>query len=121
MRRPVLAVDIGGTKIAAALVDTEGRVRARRSTPTERAARTAAGGPDDILEAIIELARATAAGAEGPLAGVGLASAGPVDLAAGAVAPVNIPDLHGRPVLAALAGLAPGGPARLVGDGLAAA
>lgn len=121
VRPTVLAVDIGGTKLAAALVDAAGGVRARTSTPTDRSARVAAGGPADILDAIVVLARTTAARAEEPLAGVGVASAGPVDLPAGSVAPVNIPDLHGRPVLDALADLAPAGPARLVGDGLAAA
>lgn len=48
---PVLAIDLGGTKLAAALVDG-GVVQARREVPTDRA-----GGPVAWIEAIVRLAR----------------------------------------------------------------
>jgi glucokinase len=113
-----VAVDIGATKIAAALVDGTGTVLARRRVPTTDVTR----GPAAIGDALRELVAAVA----GPVglaavAGIGLSSAGPVDLAAGSVAPVNIPELRGVALLRRLAALVPGRPARLTGDGLAAA
>jgi glucokinase len=81
------ALDIGGTKIAGALVDEEGRllVRAERPTPARRPA-------EELMKAVTavldELASHLAWGA---LSCLGIASAGPVDTAAGTVSPVNIP------------------------------
>ncbi|MFB6774922.1 ROK family protein [Streptomyces sp. NPDC056337] len=81
------ALDIGGTKIAGALVDEGGSVvhRAELPTParesTHRMART--------VDAVIDTLSATPAW--GTVRGVGIASAGPVDTVAGTVSPVNIP------------------------------
>lgn len=108
-----LAVDVGGTKAAAALVDAAGRVFNHEVIPT------AAG--DLINRLCLLLARVAEPVGLDRVAGIGISSAGPVDLAAGTVTPVNIPELHGAPLLGRLAELVPGRPARLVGDGLAAA
>ncbi|GIH13829.1 ROK family protein [Rugosimonospora africana] len=108
-----IAVDVGGTKAAVALVNAAGEVFDHQVIPTP-------GG-----ELIDRLRRLVARVAEpvglDRVVGIGICSAGPVDLAAGTVIPVNIPELHGAPLLARLADLVPGRPARLVGDGPATA
>ncbi|MGN9790623.1 ROK family protein [Streptomyces sp. OZ13] len=81
------ALDIGGTKIAGALVDEEGGllVRAERATPARRPAEELMGAVTAVLD---ELASHRAWDA---LSCLGIASAGPLDTAAGTVSPVNIP------------------------------
>lgn len=67
------AVDIGGTKIAAGVVDDNGKVLARSQTPTD-GQDYAAG-----LNAIIRMLRETALQAGAELSGIGIGSTGPVD------------------------------------------
>jgi glucokinase len=78
MSETVLALDIGGTRIRTAVVTHDGRIvsRAERRTP-------GADGPDAVIQACIEELR-TAADAVEPavrrsIAGLGLASPGPLD------------------------------------------
>lgn len=81
------ALDIGGTKIAGALVDEAGSVVRRVELPTparESEARLAT-----TLDAVIDALAAEPAWSA--VRGLGIASAGPVDTAAGTVSPVNIP------------------------------
>ena len=89
-----LAVDFGGTKVEAALVDAEGRLLAnsRRRHTTGRDASS-----DDLAAAVVEVTtRALAAIPAGtPLIGAGIGSAGPVDHVEGTVSPVNIPAWRG--------------------------
>jgi glucokinase len=91
MRQMRGGVDLGGTKIQAAVVDDGGRVKgdARRATPT-------AGGPPDVATALAEALReATEAAGTTPeaLQGVGVGSPGDVDSAAGTVAQArNLPN-----------------------------
>ena len=83
-------IDLGGTKIQAAVVDDQHAVRGegRRPTPTE-------GGPRDVVAAMADAIReaAAAAGVEtAALAGVGVGSPGLVDAGAGTVAEArNLP------------------------------
>ncbi len=73
-----IALDIGGTKIAAALVDGHGRMAQRRSMPTN----AADGGPA-VLERSLAVARqmyATATGAGYRVAGAGISLCELVDL-----------------------------------------
>ncbi len=93
--RVYAALDIGGTKIAGALVDDEGAVLHRAETPTparESAARLVRA-VDTVVDAL------TAHPAWGAVRGLGIASAGPVDTAAGTVSPVNIPGWRGFPLV----------------------
>lgn len=107
-----LALDIGGTKLAAAVVDETGAIRSRGLRPTPRGTDAAA-----VLAALIDAAdEAIAAGAD-PV-GIGVATAGPLDTSAGTVSPVNIPAWRGFPLRAELArryGL----PVRMFGDAIA--
>jgi glucokinase len=77
-------IDLGGTKIQAAVVDSDHKVlgQARRQTPLE-------GGPEAIAEAMVEAVRTAAeeAGVElSELDGIGVGSPGSVDDRAGTVA-----------------------------------
>ncbi|MFE5793114.1 ROK family protein [Streptomyces sp. NPDC056503] len=81
------ALDIGGTKIAGALVDGEGRVvvRAQRPTPARESA-------EAMMAAVASVVDELATHAEwASLSCLGIGSAGPVDTFAGTVSPVNIP------------------------------
>ena len=112
----VLALDIGGTKIAAGLVAADGRVRAEREVPTDaRDAAAVARALTGLVEDV--LADAGAHGVEVAEVAdvVGIGSAGPVDTVRGTVEPVNIPSLRGFPLtehVAAAASRALGRPVR---------
>jgi glucokinase len=87
----VLAIDIGGTKLAAGIVDTEGRILARGEVPTR-----AAEGLEPVLGRIVGLGKDLLSRPE--VAGVhvhriGVGCAGPVDIKAGLV--FNPPNLPG--------------------------
>ncbi|MFI1205907.1 ROK family protein [Streptomyces sp. BHT-5-2] len=109
------ALDIGGTKIAGALVDAQGRlvVRAARPTPADQDGAT-------VMRAVAEVVRELAAGPDwARVAAVGIGSAGPVDAAAGTVSPVNIPGWRDFPLVAGVRALVGELPVTLVGDGVA--
>lgn len=83
---PVLAVDVGGTKVAIALVDDLGTVLTETQVPT-------AASPDAALVwEPVGVAVAAMVRDLDPAAGldVGIGSAGPIDGPAGTVSPVNI-------------------------------
>lgn len=83
MTRAALALDIGGTKLAAALVTADGQVRGRRQCPTP-----AAEGPTAVLDAAATLLTGGAAGAAAamtPPHALGVAAAGVVDPGTGSV------------------------------------
>ncbi|MGC9667460.1 ROK family protein [Planosporangium sp. 12N6] len=109
----VLAVDVGGTKLAAALVDADGTIsnQVQVATPASR-------DPDVVTGALRSaVEQALAAVPADTVVALGLGSAGPVDPAGGTVSPVNIPAWRGFGILAALADLLPDRPAALAGDG----
>ncbi|GJF31554.1 hypothetical protein KNE206_42540 [Kitasatospora sp. NE20-6] len=90
----IAALDIGGTKIAGGLVDHDGRILHQVQLPTP--ARESA---DHVLRAVHAVLDLLAAH---PLweraAALGIGSAGPVDIAAGTVSPVNIPAWRAFPL-----------------------
>ncbi|MFF8831447.1 ROK family protein [Streptomyces sp. NPDC015131] len=111
----VAALDIGGTKIAGALVDGAGRMllRVRRPTPAREDAET-------VMAAVGEVLAELAASPLWPeVAAVGIGSAGPVDASAGTVSPVNVPGWRGYPLVERVAAATGGLPVALVGDGVA--
>ncbi|MER5480733.1 ROK family protein [Streptomyces sp. NPDC002734] len=113
----VAALDVGGTKIAGALVDAEGRIllRARRPTPAAADGATVMAAAAEVLGDLRDSPRWAAVEA------VGIGSAGPVDRAAGAVSPVNIPGWRGYPLRERVRELTGGLPVELIGDGAAVA
>ncbi|MFB6896962.1 ROK family protein [Streptomyces hydrogenans] len=89
------ALDIGGTKIAGALVDAEGRVvaRAQRPTPARESAEV-------MMAAVTSVVDELAARPEwASLSCLGIGSAGPVHTFAGTVSPVNIPAWRSFPLV----------------------
>jgi glucokinase len=108
-------IDLGGTKIQAAIVSPKGEVTgdARRQTPTS-------GGPEDVAgqmaEALAEAA--SAAGVEtGALAGIGVGSPGDVDESTGEVSGArNLPGWDGSFGLASWLSDALGAPVRIGND-----
>ncbi|MFJ2767063.1 ROK family protein [Streptomyces sp. NPDC087300] len=111
----VAALDIGGTKIAGALVDGHGRIvlRAQRPTPSREHG-------DTVMRAVEEvLGELTASQLWGRVGTVGIGSAGPVDASAGTVSPVNIPGWRGYPLVDRVRAVTGGLPVALVGDGVA--
>lgn len=106
-----LALDVGGTKMAAARVLPDGSPDHRVTAPTPQS------GVWDACGALLE----RAAGGE-PITSVGIASAGPVDTTAGTVAPVNIAEWRdGFPIVDAVRTLFRSATVRLALDGAAAA
>jgi len=103
--RPVevcLAIDIGGTKMAAGLVTREGRLLEHRQVPTPATA-----DPEDLFAALAGLV-GTVRG-DGDLVVCGVGCGGPMDLGPGTVSPLNIPawrDFPLRPRLERLTGVA---------------
>ncbi|WUC68601.1 ROK family protein [Streptomyces sp. NBC_00539] len=114
-----MAIDIGGTKIAGALVHPDGAMTAGTRRPTPRGT-DAEGVMAAVAEVVADLARS-------PLwpsvVRCGVGSAGPVDTSRGTVSPVNIAAWRGFPVLdrvsAELAAHGARIPAVLAGDGVA--
>ncbi|MET8336365.1 ROK family protein [Streptosporangium canum] len=115
--RPVAAIDIGGTKIAGALVSAGGRISHRLHLPTPASTGHSA---EDVMAVVARIVRELAS-AEPGARGVGIGSAGPIDLAAGTVSPVNIPAWRDFPLLARVTALSGGLPVTLIGDGAAMA
>ena len=113
MRDLALAVDIGGTKMAAGLVDRDGALVERAMRPTRRTSPAVAvdGAPDDEAEALWgDLAGLV----EGVLAAVssgdrllvcGAGCGGPMTPGGDEVSPLNIPAWRAFPLRARLAGL----------------
>ncbi|WP_037854632.1 ROK family protein [Streptomyces sp. NRRL S-340] len=111
----VAALDIGGTKIAGALVDGHGSilVRAQRATPAREDGDTVMRAVEDVLGEL------SASELWGRATALGIGSAGPVDASAGTVSPVNVPGWRGYPLVERARAAAGGLPVELIGDGVA--
>ncbi|MCX4572818.1 ROK family protein [Streptomyces sp. NBC_01571] len=111
----VAALDIGGTKIAGALVDGRGGIvlRAQRATPAQEDGDTVMG----AVEAVV--GELTLSPLWSRAAAVGIGSAGPVDASAGTVSPVNVPGWRGYPLVERVRKATGGLPVELIGDGVA--
>ncbi|HET6736248.1 ROK family protein [Mycobacterium sp.] len=106
-----LALDIGGTKIAAGLVDAEGTLVHQAKLPTPE-------GDGEAVWAVADtLITEALAAAGGRVRGVGVASAGPINLPTGTVSPINITAWQDFPIVDRVSEVA-GAPVRLGGDGL---
>jgi glucokinase len=99
--RPVLAIDVGGTKLAAGLVEPGGRVLTWTQVPTpagldaEQLWRTL----DALITSVLEGAGVTTA----ELAGCGCGCGGPMEWPSGVVSPLNIPGWRRFPLRSRLA------------------
>src|SRR3954470_5645671 len=93
MTELTLAVDIGGTKIAAGLVDGDGTLvhNARLPTPD--------GDAEAVWAAVDTLITEALAAAGGRIRGVGIGCGGPIDVPAGTVSPINIIEWQHFPIV----------------------
>ncbi len=105
----VLALDIGGTKIAAAMVSADGAVLRTVRGPT-------AADPWPVVQALLEEVRA-----DDDINGVGVGCGGPMAWPAGVVSPLNIPGWQEFPLRDRLAASYPGLPVRMHNDAAAVA
>ncbi|MEV7278743.1 ROK family protein [Streptomyces sp. NPDC093111] len=119
----VAAIDIGGTKIAGALVDAGGSLVTRVQLPTP-----ATEGADTLMRQVGRVLAELRAHPEWRrVQAVGVGCAGPVDTVAGTVSPVNIPGWRAFPLVDrlrdALGGEEDGAglPVRMMADGPAIA
>ena len=111
-----LGVDLGGTKVEAALVDPNGTLLpgSRFRAPTGRASTS-----DELassVETVVRQALATLP-VSASLAGVGIGSAGPITVAEGLVSPLNLPVWRDYPLRAQVASLVPDASVTLRMDG----
>jgi len=108
-----LALDIGGTKIAVGLVDASGELVHTAILPTPKGQDA-----EHVWAVVQQMIGDALTVAGGGIRAVGIGSAGPVDLAAGTVSPVNIPRWRGFPLRDRVAAVVPDVPVRLAGDGV---
>ncbi|MEV4106910.1 ROK family protein [Nonomuraea sp. NPDC049695] len=103
----ILAIDVGGTKMAAGLIADDGTVTrsARVATPQGADAST-------LWKTLVDLVQPLSAGVDG----VGVGCGGPMTWPDGAVSPLNIPGWRGFPLRARLAARFPDVPVRLHND-----
>jgi glucokinase len=106
-----MAIDIGGTKIAAGLVDADGTLVHNCRLPTP------GGDAEAVWAAVDTLITEALAAAGGRIRGVGIGCGGPIDVPAGTVSPINIVEWQHFP-LADRVSTVTGVPVRLHNDGL---
>ena len=111
-RRPVLALDIGGTKMAAALVDPGGRIVQTSRVGTPRGPRADA---EALWRTLTGLVRSLVDDGE-RIGGVGVGCGGPMTWPDAEVSPLNIPGWRGFPLRARLTELFPKVPVRVHND-----
>ncbi|WP_083527894.1 ROK family protein [Curtobacterium ammoniigenes] len=113
-----LAVDLGGTKVEAALVRDDGTIllgsRHRRPTGPQRSAAELQTAVDEVVQAAL-----AALPRDAELLGVGVGAAGPIDEEHGRVSPLNMPVWRQYPLRDRVAALVPSDvPVTLRMDGL---
>jgi glucokinase len=112
----VLAVDVGGTKLAACVVDAEGRLGSVARSPTPQGDQADA---EAIWRALAALLEPYAARPD--LAGVGIGCGGPMVWPDGVVSPLNIPAWQGFPLLDRVRRRFPEVPVRIHNDAVCVA
>jgi glucokinase len=113
---PILAIDIGGTKLAVGVVDADGRVLVSRRAPTTAGADDA----DTIFERLRKLCDEVLDAAGNPrVRGVGVGCGGPMRWPDGLVSPVNLVAWRDFPLRERLADAYPGVPVRVHNDAVA--
>ena len=111
-----LAIDLGGTKVEAALVDASGTLlpASRFRSPTGRTSSSdelAASVTSVVVSALATLPAGT------ELVGAGIGSAGPIEVQQGLVSPLNLPAWRGYPLRDLVVSLLPDVPVVLRMDG----
>jgi len=96
-QQTVLALDIGGTKLAVAVMTPDGRTHGFLSEPTEKHR-----GPDAVIAHLFDMGhRSIAAAGLGAPSAVGISCGGPLDAAAGILThPLHLPGWIDIPIVA---------------------
>ncbi|SEB58339.1 glucokinase [Paramicrobacterium humi] len=96
-RRRVLALDIGGTKLATAVVTSDGETHGMLVEPTRREE-----GPDSVISRLFALGeRSIVAAGLGPVDAVGISCGGPLDAKRGVLlSPLHLPGWDHVPISA---------------------
>ena len=88
-----LAIDIGGTKIAAGVVERDGALVVRSQIPTP-----ATFEPETLFGALLGVADEVRATSTSPINMIGIGCGGPMDSGLGTVSPLNIPSWRDFPL-----------------------
>ncbi len=112
MADSILALDIGGTKIAVGLVDPDGTLIHTDKRPTPH------GDAEAVWSVVDALITETVRVAGGVVRAAGISSAGPIEVGEGTVSPINVAAWNHFPIVDRVAAAVPGVPVRLGGDGL---
>lgn len=115
---PVLAIDVGGTKLAAATTDRTGRVLASRRVPTPQGDDVDA---EVLWRTLVALLDDLCGDGGVGYQGVGVGCGGPMQWPVGKVSPLNIPAWRDFPLRDRLAERYPGVPVRLHNDAVCVA
>lgn len=115
---PVLALDIGGTKLAAGIVGPAGEVLVSDRIETPYGEGADAEAVWRAVQSQTDRVLAKAAGVK--IAGVGIGCGGPMSWPAGIVSPLNLPAWRDFPLLDRVAERFPGLPVRLHNDAMCA-
>lgn len=90
----ILAIDIGGTKIATGVVSSEGSIAGVRTVPTPKGS-----DPEHLYQCVLDLARSSLEGVAGRIAACGVGCGGPMAPHGVTVSPLNIPAWRGFPLV----------------------
>ena len=115
MSKFALGIDVGGTKVAIATVGEDLSVHQKQEVMTH------ADNGEKLWENIEEVISDFLKTESGSLLGIGVASAGPLDIPQGTLSPVNIPIWRDFPIISRLKKMSNGSKVALHGDALALA
>jgi glucokinase len=96
-----LALDLGGTKVEACLVDADGEIVSGTRCRARTGAHIDGAGLRDAVARVIAEALAAASDVAA-IVGVGIGSAGPIDTVRGTTAPLNLPGAEGFAIVEAV-------------------
>jgi glucokinase len=111
MKQYALAVDVGATKVALALVDRDYSIKSKREVFVKN--------NDELWEEIEYATTELSREADGSFIGIGIGSAGPLHLKSGAISPVNIPEWRHFPIVSKFEELTENSNVVLHGDAMA--
>ena len=115
MSKYAIGIDVGATKVAIATVGEDYSIHQKQEVLTR------AENGEKLWTNIEEVVSRFIGSESGGLLGIGVASAGPLDLSTGSLSPVNIPIWRDFPIMSRLEALANGSQVALHGDALALA
>jgi len=105
-----LAIDIGATKFAIAIVDSKKDITSRHEIPASQ-----------LWDGLSGILQKIAADHSQTISKIGIGSAGPINTQTGEISPVNIPEWRSFPLVAQIKEIFPSAEVKMVGDAVALA